>query len=129
MAYAILREFKLADAVNAWEPGRLYQLVVSWVAERQREKKLSENWTSVQSFNGDQLLTLRTKPIRGLGPYIIIYDDRFEAHTVIHPRLGLAEIIGQCRAADPKFFDVLFNTMIDIQTNDAQRAMGEMYEC
>jgi hypothetical protein len=97
------------------ESTELYAIVINWVAERQREKKLSDDWTSVQSYNGDRLLTLHTRPIKGLDPYIIIYNDRFEAHKVIHARLDMAEVIASCNAADPKFFEILFDTMITIE--------------
>lgn len=120
------------EATDQWALGDLYQIVLNWIAERQREGKLSLEWFSVQSFNGDKLITMNggARPIKGGGPYIIIYDDRqppprYEAHSYISPRMGWIEVIGRCNAADPLFFEKLLNDMISIQTSEALRAMGD----
>lgn len=134
MEDAIRWEFKLADAVNdQWAHGDLYPIIINWVAERQREGKLSDMWGSVQSFNGDKIISLHRNGMRN-GPYIIIYDDRqppprYEAHKCVSQRLGWVEIVGKCDAADPKFFEILLNDMVGIQTADALDGLGEMHEC
>lgn len=131
MVNVVRRELELANIMNYWENGDLYTIVIDWVAERQREKKLSDEWMSVQSFNGDKLLTMRvaSRPIKGGGPYIVIYNDRYEAHNYINWKLGFVEILGKCAAADPDFFEKLLNDMIGIQTAIAIETLGDMYEC
>lgn len=115
---------------DQWALGDLYQIVLNWIAEKQRAGELSIDWFSVQSFNGDKLITMNggARPIKGGGPYIVIYDDRqppprYEAHSYISPRMGWIEVIGKCNAADPRFFDMLLGDMLNIQTIEVQRML------
>lgn len=115
------------------KPGDLYSLVISWVAERQSDGKLSKEWMSVQSFEGEKLLAMKiaARPIKGGMPYITIYDNppRYEAHNYINWKDGFVEVLGKCDAADPTFFEKLLNDMIGIQTAIALATLGDMYEC
>lgn len=125
--------------MNHWEDGDLYNIVIDWVAERQRAGELSPGWTSVQSFNGDKILAYRhAHPVRRAEPYLVIYTEkkdggipRYEAHSYINWKLGFVEIVGRCDAADPKFFETLLNDMIGIQSAEAMDALnnGDDHEC
>lgn len=123
--------------VNTWELGDLYNIVIGWVAERQREGLLTQEWMSVQSFDGDKLITLRSalRPIGGgPSPYVVIYDSRnapprYEVHNWLNQNIGFVEIVGKCDAADPTFFDKLLNDMVGIQASEALRTLGENFEC
>ena len=117
-------------------PSDLWDIVIRWVAERQREGKLSAQWGSVVSFNGDRQIVLHRDGMRN-GPYIIIYDGlsttssmtapRYEAHKYVNPRMGFVEVTGHCDAADPKFFDNLLNDMVIIQCAEALEYMGREF--
>lgn len=134
MENALCWEFELANTkmTNYWETGDLFTISIGWVAERQREGKLSADWTSVQSYHGDKMLTLRRgcRPVGKPGePYILFSHNGYEAHNYIDYKLGFVEITGKCNAADPKFFDILLDDMIGIQTAEAMDSLGDMNEC
>lgn len=121
---------------NTWELGDLYNIVINWVAERQRDGLLTKDWMSVQSFDGDKLITLRNalRPIGG-GPslYVVVYDERngpprYEVHNWMNQQIGFVEIVGKCNAADPTFFEKLLNDMIGIQASEALRTLGEEHD-
>ena len=119
--------------MNQWELGDFFKIVMDWVAARQQEGKLSKEWGSVQSFNGDKLITLHQNGMR-IGPYIIIYDTRqppprYEAHQMMHARMGWFEVLGHCDAADPLFFEKLLKDMIAIQTATALSNLNDEHKC
>lgn len=91
----------------------LWDLVLKWVAEEQRNHRLSRRWGSVISYNGDKLLTI--SKINKRTPSIVIFDDRFESHEWALPSMNLMEVRYSCTAADPTFFEQLYKAMCEIE--------------
>lgn len=112
---------------NYWEQGDLYTIIIDWVAARQRDGSLSEDWVSVYTYDGSKIIALRRPGnVRTAGePYITIYHNSYEAHNYVDYKLGFVEITGHCNAANPQFFDILLDDMIGIQTAEAMQSLED----
>jgi len=89
----------------------LWDIVLNWVREEQRQGRLSNRWTSMMSYNGDKILALSR--MQRHAPNVVIFEDRFEAHEWVMPRM--TEVTATCQAAEPTFFDQLRKVMQEIE--------------